>query len=151
MTCNHCPFVDNKLKQLLKEEFITSLHVILSTLVTHVGVHVQQIQPQSSLVTNPTLVNQHLSWQQLVTPLIVRQPRAIPYPPYPMWYNTIPPFVPMDPNMYSMYYYGIKIPDPLIFRKKERYAVNITQSKPMLPFEQMEWTQYLVKISTFRL
>jgi hypothetical protein len=123
-TCNHCPFVDNKLKQLLKEELITSLqHVIPSTLVTHVGVHVQQIQPQSNLVINPTLVNQHLSWQQLVTPLIVRQPRAIPHPPYPMWYNTIPPF---DPNMYSMYYYGIKRLDPLIFRKKERYAVGIT-------------------------
>ncbi len=60
MTCNHCPFVDNKLKQLLKEELITSLqHAIPSTLVTHVGVHVQQFQPQSSLVTNPTLVHQH--------------------------------------------------------------------------------------------
>jgi len=72
-----------------------------------------------------TQLNQHLSWQQLVTPMIVRQPRAIPYPPYPMWYNTIPPFVPMDPNMYSMYYYGIKRHDPLIFRKKERYEVGI--------------------------
>jgi hypothetical protein len=30
---------------------------------THVGVHVQQIQPQPSLVTNPTSVNQYLSWQ----------------------------------------------------------------------------------------
>ncbi len=30
-----------------------------------------------------------------------------------MWYNTIPPFIPMDPNMYSMYYSRIKGPNPL--------------------------------------
>jgi hypothetical protein len=27
---------------------------------THVGLHVQQIQPQLDLATNPTLVNHHL-------------------------------------------------------------------------------------------
>ncbi len=55
--------MDNKLKRLMKEEFITSLQpTIPSTLVTHVGVHVQQIRSQLSLVINPTLVNQHLGW-----------------------------------------------------------------------------------------
>jgi len=54
-----------------------------------------------------------------------------------MWYNTIPPFIPMDPNMYSMYYSGIKGLDPLIFKKREKYVVGITQTKPMPPIEQL--------------
>jgi hypothetical protein len=55
---------------------------------THVGVPVQQTQTQLSLVTNPIPVNQHLGWPQLVTPLIVGQPRTMPYL---MWYNIVPP------------------------------------------------------------
>jgi hypothetical protein len=46
--------------------------------------------------------------------------------PYPMWYNIVPPFVPMDPNMYSLYYFGIKEPDSLTFGRKEKYVTNIT-------------------------
>jgi hypothetical protein len=46
---------------------------------THVGVHVQQIRPRLSLVTNPILVNQHLGWPQLVTPLVAWQPKIVPY------------------------------------------------------------------------
>jgi hypothetical protein len=52
-----------------------------------------------------------------------------------MWYTIIPPFVPMDPNTYSMYYSKIKGPDLLISRKKERYAANITQTKFVPPIE----------------
>jgi hypothetical protein len=55
-----------------------------------------------------------------------------------MWYNIIPPFVPMDPNMYSMYYYKIKGPNPLIFGRKERYVANIIQLKPVPHVEQLE-------------
>jgi hypothetical protein len=55
-----------------------------------------------------------------------------------MWYNTIPPFMPMDPNMYSMYYYGIKGPDLLISKIKEKYLSNITQAELVPPVEQLE-------------
>jgi hypothetical protein len=55
-----------------------------------------------------------------------------------MWYNILPPFVPMDPNMYSMYYFGMKRHNPLIFGKHERYAINITQLESVPPIEQME-------------
>jgi hypothetical protein len=48
-----------------------------------------------------------------------------------MWYNRLPPFVPMDPNMYFMYYYGIKGPNPLISGRKEKYVANITRTKLM--------------------
>jgi hypothetical protein len=46
-----------------------------------------------------------------------------------MWYNTIPPFIPMDLNMYSMYYSRIKGPNPLIFERRERYATDTTQAE----------------------
>jgi hypothetical protein len=62
------------------------------------------------------------------------------YPPYPMWYDTIPPYVPMDFNMYFMYYFGIKGPDLLIFGRREKYAANITQTKPVPHVEQVEQT-----------
>jgi hypothetical protein len=44
-----------------------------------------------------------------------------------MWYNVVPSFVPMDFNMYSMYYSRIKGLDPLIFTKKKGYATNVIQ------------------------
>jgi hypothetical protein len=48
-----------------------------------------------------------------------------------MWFNTVPSFVPMDLNMYTMYYLGIKGPDPMIFRRKEGYATNVIQLEPI--------------------
>ncbi len=80
--------------------------------------------------------------------MIARQPKVVPYP---MWYNTVPPFIPMDPNMYSMYYSIIKGLDPLISERKERYVTGITQVKLVPPIEQLEQIQYLVRIPTSRL
>jgi hypothetical protein len=98
--------------------------LVPSTSTTHVGVPIQQTQTQPNLVTNPILINQHLGWSELVTPLITWQLRIVSYM---MWYNTIPSFVPMDPNMYSMYYLGIKGLDPLTFGRKKGYATSVTQ------------------------
>ncbi len=92
-----------------KKKLKTSLPLVaLSTLTIHVGVPVSQIRSQLDLATHPTPDSQHLGWQQLVTPLIVGQLKVVPYPPYPTWYSVIPPFIPMDSNMYSMYYSRIK-------------------------------------------
>jgi hypothetical protein len=128
--------VDDKLKRLMKEELITSLpHVMMSIPAIYVGVIMPQIRSQSSLVTHPTPISQHLGWQQRVTLLISRQTKDVLYPPYPMWYNTLPPFVPMDPNMYSMYYSRIKGPHPLIYGRKEKYVVGTLQVELMPPIE----------------
>jgi hypothetical protein len=111
------PFVDDKLKRLMREKLKTFLQpMVLSTSMTRVGVPIQQTQTQPRLVTNPILVNQHLNWPQPITPLIAKQPRIVLYP---MLYNTIPSFVFMDPNMYAMYYTRIKGLDPLISRRKK--------------------------------
>jgi hypothetical protein len=59
----------------------------------------------------------------------------------------IPPFVPMDLNMYFVYYFGINGPDPLIFGRNENYAIGITQTQPMPLVEPLEHIEHLVKIS----
>jgi len=87
------------------------------------------------LVTHPTPINQHLGWQQPLTPLIIGQSKVVPYP---MWYNTIPHFIPMNPNMYSMHNYGIKRLDPFIFGRREKYVAGITQEKLVPLVEQLE-------------
>jgi hypothetical protein len=65
-----------------------------------------------------------------------------------MWYNTVPPFIPMDANRYSMYYFGIKRFDLLIFGRKERPAIDPTQTKLMPPIEQLKQIQYPIRILT---
>ncbi len=40
--------------------------------------------------------------------------------------------------MYSMYYFGFKGPNPLIYGRKEKYASDTTQAKPMPPVEQLK-------------
>jgi hypothetical protein len=54
-----------------------------------------------------------------------------------MWYNIVPSFVPMDPNVYSMYYLGIKGLYPLISRGKKGDAIDVTQPKLVPPIEQL--------------
>ncbi len=68
-----------------------------------------------------------------------------------MWYNTIPSFVPMDFNMCSAYYSRIKGHDPLISRRKERYATNTIGLEPMAHVEQLEQTHYPIRVPTFGL
>jgi hypothetical protein len=53
-----------------------------------------------------------------------------------MWYNTLPSFIPMDLNMFFLYYSRIKGLDPLIFGRKERHVVGIIQSKLVPLVEQ---------------
>jgi hypothetical protein len=54
-----------------------------------------------------------------------------------MWYNIVPSFIPMDPNMYSMYYSGIKGPDQLIFGRRKGYVVSFVQLEQVPPIEQL--------------
>jgi hypothetical protein len=61
------PFVNDKLNRLTREELKTFLQpMVSSTPTTHVGVPIQQTQIQSSLVTNPIPINQHLSCHNLL-------------------------------------------------------------------------------------
>jgi hypothetical protein len=53
--------------------------------------------------------------------------------------------------MYSAYYSIIKGHDPLISRRKESYATNTTRLEPMAHVEQLEQTQYPIRVPTFGL
>ncbi len=133
----------------MKEKFQTSLQpTVPSTPINHVGVPIQQSQIQLSLVTNPIPVNQHVGWLQPITPLIAMQPRTISYP---TWYNSVPSFVLMDPNMYSMHYSKIKGPNPLISRRKKGYVIDVIQLKQVPHVEQLVQNQYPIKIPTLGL
>jgi hypothetical protein len=46
----------------------------------------------------------------------------LPTSTYPMWYNVIPPFVPLDLNLYPTYPIGTKRPDSLILNNYTGYV-----------------------------
>jgi hypothetical protein len=61
-----------------------------------------------------------------VTPLITWQPRTIPYL---KWYNAIPSFVPMDPNMHPMYYSKRDLIHRFLGEKREMQPVLFNQNQ----------------------
>ena len=61
-------------------------------------------------------VNYHTIWSQLVTPIVPSKTNMLLISTYPMWYNVIPPFVPLDPSLYLAYQIGTKGLDSSIFR-----------------------------------
>jgi hypothetical protein len=76
----------------MKEQVITFLQPIIpSTPMVHMSMY--QIQSQPCFVTNLTLISQHLGWKQPIISLVARQPKVIPYPPYPMRYNIVPSLI----------------------------------------------------------
>jgi hypothetical protein len=92
---NHCP-----LRQLLKEKFMNiHQHVFPTTTIVVPNVSVLGTQG-----TNPSinytivLVNYQTTWSQPITPIVPSKISMLPTSLYPMWYNVIPPFVPLDPN-----------------------------------------------------
>jgi hypothetical protein len=48
----------------------------------------------------------------------------LPTPTYPMWYNVIPPFVLLDPNLYLAYPTRTKGLDSSIFRNYIGYVLG---------------------------
>jgi hypothetical protein len=62
------------------------------------------------------LVNYQTTWSQPITPIVPSKTRMLPTSTYPMWYNVIPFFVPLDPNLYPTYPTKTKGLDSLIFR-----------------------------------
>jgi hypothetical protein len=48
----------------------------------------------------------------------------LPTSTYPMWYNVIPPFVPLDPSLYPTYPIGTKGFDYSIFKNYTCYVLG---------------------------
>jgi hypothetical protein len=54
----------------------------------------------------------------------------LPTSTYPMWYNVIPPFVPLDISLYPTYQIGTKGLDSLIFRNYIGYVLGNVYQVP---------------------
>jgi len=71
---------------------------------------------------NPTFghtiipIRYQLILQSHVTPFVPHSTDVFLHLTYPMWYNVIPPYIPLNPNLYSTYPTKIKWFDPLISR-----------------------------------
>jgi hypothetical protein len=74
-------------------------------------------------------------WQQLVTPIVKGKTKVFPTSTYPLWYNVIPPFVPLNPMLFSAYPIRTKRLDPLIFKIYTSYVVGyeyLVHEQPIL-------------------
>jgi hypothetical protein len=61
----------------------------------------QAMNPSTSHTIVP--INYHTTWSQPITSIVLGKTNMLPISTYPMWYNVIPPFVPLNPNLYPIY------------------------------------------------
>jgi hypothetical protein len=102
---NHCPFVDGRLRQLLREEVMNTHQYVLPTTTTIVpNVSVLGSQAMNPNIGHTTIpINYSTIWSQLVTTIILGRTSMLPTSTYPMWYNVIPLFVPLNLSLYPPY------------------------------------------------
>jgi hypothetical protein len=89
-----------------------------------------------SIVHTTIPINYHTTWSQPVTPIVLGKTSMLPISTYPMWYNVIPPFVPLDPSLYPTYQIGTKGLDSLIFRNYIGYVLEnmyLVPEQPIVP------------------
>jgi hypothetical protein len=61
---------------------------------------------------------------QPIMPIVPGKTNMLPTSTYPMWYNVIPPFMPLHHNLHPVYPTGTKGFDPSIFRNYIGYVLN---------------------------
>jgi hypothetical protein len=121
---NHCSFVDDKLRQLLREEVMNTYRLVLPTTTIAVSnvfvLGTQAMNPSIAHIAVP--VNYQTTWSQPITPIVLGKTSMLLTSTYPMWYNDIPPFAPLDPNLYPTYPSRIKGFDSSIFKNYTCYV-----------------------------
>ncbi len=121
---NDYPFVDDRLKQLVREEVMNvHQHVLPTTTIVKSNIHVLGTQAMNLSISHTTIpVNYYTTWSQPVIPIIPSQTSMLPTSTYPMWYNVIPPFMPLNPSLYPTYQTRAKGLDSLIFKNYISYV-----------------------------
>jgi hypothetical protein len=119
---NHCPFVDDRLRQLLKESHDEYSSTTTITVPNVFILGTQDMNPNICQTTIP--INYHTTWSQLVTPIVPSKTDMLPTSTYPMWYNVIPPFVPLNPSLCPAYPIKTKGLHSLIFRNYTCYVLG---------------------------
>jgi hypothetical protein len=95
----------------------THQHVLPTTTITISNVSILRTQAMNPSICHTTIpFNYQTTWSQHVTPIAPGKTSLLPVSTYPMWYNVIPPFVPLDPSLYLAYQIGTKGLDSSIFR-----------------------------------
>jgi len=100
---NNYSFIDDRLRRLLREEVMNvHQHVLSTTTIVVPNVFILRTQAMNpSIVHTTILVNYQTTWSQPITPIVSSKTNMLPTSTYPMWYNVIPPFVPLDPSLYQ--------------------------------------------------
>jgi len=78
--------------------------VLPTTKITIPNVFVLGIQAMNLSIGHMVVfVNDKITWSQLVTLIVLSKIVMLLTSTYPMWYNVMPPFVPLDPSLYPTY------------------------------------------------
>jgi hypothetical protein len=144
---NCCPLVDDKLRQLLREE-VVNIHqlVLLNTTIIVPNVFILGTQTMNPSIGHTIIhVNYQTTWSQLVTPIVQgSKTNMLPTSTYPIWYNVIPPFVPLNLNLYLAYPTRTKGLDSSIFRNYISYVPRNVYLVPKQPIVPPTYTPYSI-------
>jgi hypothetical protein len=90
------------------------------------------------------LINYQTTWSQPVTPIVLGKTSMLLISTYLMWYNVIPPFVPLVPNLYPSYPTGTKGLDSLVFSNYVGYVLRNVYPIPKQLVVPPTYTPYYV-------
>jgi hypothetical protein len=121
---NCCPFVDDKLKRLFREEVMNTHQLVFPTTTIAIPnvfvLKIQAMNPNISHIAIP--VNYQITQSQLIIP---SKTNMLPTSTYSMWSNVIPPYVPLNLSLYPAYQIGTKGLDYLILRNYKGSLLGI--------------------------
>ncbi len=107
--------------------------VIPTPIVVLPNVYVLGIQPMNpSIGHTPIPINYQSNWQSPITPFVRGKINTIPTSTYPIWYNVILPYIPLDPNLYPAYTTKEKKIDLLIPRNYTSYVPRYVFSEQLV-------------------
>jgi hypothetical protein len=79
-------------------------HVLPTTIIGIPNVFVLGTQAMNPNIGHMAiLVNDQTTWSQRVTPIVPNKSNMLLTSTYPIWYNVIPPFVPLILSLYPYY------------------------------------------------
>jgi len=106
---------------------MNTYQLILPTItIAILNVFVLKIQTMNPNITHIVVpINYQITWSQPITPIVLGKTSMLPTSTNPMWYNVIPPFVPLDPSLYPTYPTWTKGLDSLTFRN---YIGNVPRN-----------------------
>jgi hypothetical protein len=131
----------------LKDEIInTHQHVFPTTMITLPNVSILGTQAMNIGICHTTIhVNDPITWLQPITLVVPSKTSMLPTSTYPMWYNVIPPFAPLNLSLYLAYQTGAKGLDYLIFKIYTSYVLGNVYLVPKQPIVPPTYVPYSIR------